>query len=117
MCINKLNKLTKDNDNLQSMSLEEVIVSQPEGSEIFNYASEAWNHAFYFNSIDSQTHTSPTERIARAINESFGSLERFNNMFLQEAMEHFGSGWVWVVRDNQDRLEIMSTHDAGSMEL
>jgi hypothetical protein len=56
----------------------------------------------------------PTGKIADAINASFGSFDEFKKKFQEEAINHFGSGWVWLVRDDNNKLEIVGAHDAGN---
>ncbi|WP_048315761.1 superoxide dismutase, partial [Crocosphaera watsonii] len=46
---------------------------------------------------------------ATAINNSFGSFEEFKAQFKAESFKRFGSGWVWLVRDKNGRLEITSS--------
>jgi len=55
----------------------------------------------------------PGGKIATAINNSFGSFDSFKAKFTEAAVNHFGSGWAWLVRDQNNKLEIISTHDAG----
>jgi Fe-Mn family superoxide dismutase len=56
----------------------------------------------------------PKGRIADQINKSFGSFENFKKQFNDSAANHFGSGWAWLVRDDQNNLKVVDTHDAGN---
>jgi Fe-Mn family superoxide dismutase len=49
-----------------------------------------------------------------ALDRSFGTIEEFKNRFVQAGVDHFGSGWVWLVRDTSGELKIEATHDAES---
>jgi Fe-Mn family superoxide dismutase len=49
--------------------------------------------------------------MADAINESFGSFEKFKEQFSNSSATLFGSGWAWVVKDG-DKLAIVQTKDA-----
>jgi Fe-Mn family superoxide dismutase len=44
--------------------------------------------------------------LAQKIDETFGSFENFQSEFTQKALSVFGSGWAWLVQD-QDKLLIL----------
>ena len=44
-----------------------------------------------------------------AIKEKFGGLEEFKNEFKEAALTRFGSGWAWLVVNQNKELEIVST--------
>ncbi|MBL8965234.1 MAG: Fe-Mn family superoxide dismutase, partial [Phycisphaerae bacterium] len=50
----------------------------------------------------------PSGKIAEALTQAFGSVEKFKEQFTITAMGRFGSGWAWLVSD-QGKLKIGST--------
>lgn len=54
----------------------------------------------------------PSGELASAIDKTFGSLEKFKALFTDSANNHFGSGWAWLVKDNNGKLEVLSTVNA-----
>jgi Fe-Mn family superoxide dismutase len=52
--------------------------------------------------------------ITHHIYSDFGSFAAFQEQFTELAANHFGSGWVWLVQDNNGRLSCRCTHDAGN---
>ncbi len=67
------------------------------------------NHTMFWYIMRPNGGGSPTGPIADAINETFGSFESFKQQFNDAGAKRFGSGWVWLVRTSNGRLQIMST--------
>ena len=107
--VTKLNGLVEDTD-LANKSLEELIKSQSGG--IFNNAAQVWNHTFYWNCLKPNGGGEPTGPLADAINGAFGSFADFKTQFSEAAATQFGSGWAWLVKDTQGKLEIVKTANA-----
>ena len=112
--INKLNGLIQNTD-LEHLSLEAIIrataPSTGRPSPIFNNAAQAWNHAFYWQCLTPRACT-PGVAAAEAINAQFGSVEEFRHQFTQVALNTFGSGWAWLIGNNDGKLGIVSTSNA-----
>lgn len=51
----------------------------------------------------------PTGKLAEEINKYFGSFKEFKIKFNEAGAKRFGSGWVWLVKNKEGKLEIMST--------
>ncbi len=96
------------------LSLEDCIrKSAAEGHKaVFNNAAQIWNHTFFWHCLSPKGGGAPTGAVAEAITQSFGSFEAFQTAFQNEAINHFGSGWAWLVKDASGALKITSTHDA-----
>ena len=105
-----LNKLVEGTE-FADMSLEEVVMKSSGG--MFNNAAQIWNHTFYWNSMSPNGGGEPTGDLANAINEAFGSFEEFKTQFAQSAATNFGSGWTWLVKNKDGKLEIFNTSNAG----
>ncbi len=83
-------------------------------TKLFNNAAQAWNHAFYWAAM-SPAHEQPTGDLESAIKTAFGSVSSLKEAFLDAGAGHFGSGWVWLAADMYGKLQIVVTHDAGSI--
>jgi Fe-Mn family superoxide dismutase len=80
---------------------------------LFNNASQAWNHAFYWQSMKPGGGGAPRGKLASKIKADFGSLAAMEKAFSAAAAHRFGSGWAWLVLSG-GKLRVMSTANADS---
>jgi Fe-Mn family superoxide dismutase len=107
--VTNLNNLLKDNKEMTSMDLEQIIATAANGNTaIFNNAAQIWNHTFFWHSIKPNAGGKPSGDILVQIEKDFGSYEEFVSQFTQAALTQFGSGWAWLVYSN-GKLSIMKT--------
>lgn len=109
--IDNLNRLIKGTE-FEDMELEEVIAHAK--GQLFNNASQAWNHIFYFFSFSPEGRREPQGDLRKAIDRDFGSFEKFKEAFVDAGVGLFGSGWVWLSRDQQGKLLITQGPNAGN---
>ena len=109
--IENLNRLIKGTE-YEDMELEDIIRSS-EGP-LFNNASQAWNHIFYFVSFSPDGGGEPEGELRKAIDCQFGSFEKFKTDFVQAGAGIFGSGWVWLCKDEEGKLFIIQKQNAGN---
>ena len=96
--------------------LEEVIRDAGGGhAKLFNNAAQAWNHAFFWNSMAPGGGRSPNGDLAKAIASAFGGVAQLAEAFVAEGAGHFASGWVWLAADAGGGLKVVSTHDAQTL--
>ncbi len=112
--VDNLNKLIENTD-LQSKSLEEIILYTSGDSSkagIFNNSAQVWNHSFFWHCMKPAGGGAPHGKIASKIDADFGSYEKFVSDFKNAATTQFGSGWAWLVLNENDKLEIIKTANA-----
>lgn len=109
--IDNLNKLIEGTE-FAELPLEDVIHDAK--GPLFNNASQAWNHIFYFFSFSPDGGGEPEGDLRKAIDRDFGSFENFKKEFVDAGTKLFGSGWVWLSRDNSGRLFITLEGNAGN---
>ncbi|WP_027327533.1 superoxide dismutase [Helicobacter pametensis] len=105
--INNLNNLLPSSD-FQNTDLLEIILKSNGG--IFNNAAQVFNHDFFWDCISPNGGELSAE-LKVAIEQAFGSVEKFKEEFVAKATTLFGSGWCWLVL-NEDKLEIIQTSNA-----
>jgi len=98
----------------EKMDLEEIIKSSAQDTQsvpVFNNAAQCWNHSFYWQCIKPGGGAIPSGPIRIKIEQAFGSFEKFASEFKQAGVTQFGSGWAWLILD-QDKLKIIKTANA-----
>ena len=110
--VTKLNAAAEANPELAKKTIEQIITT--EKGPIFNLAAQIFNHTFYWNCL-SANGGEPKGKVLEEITASFGSFDKFKDEFTAAAVGHFGSGWVWLVKDGTDnKLKVVQTHDAAT---
>jgi superoxide dismutase, Fe-Mn family len=111
--VTNLNNLVKDTP-LAAHSLEEIIKATGHDESkigIFNNAAQIWNHTFFWHSMKPAGGGAPSGALAQKIDEAFGSLDKFKEVFKNAAVTQFGSGWAWLV-EHGGKLEVVKTANA-----
>jgi Fe-Mn family superoxide dismutase len=110
--VDKVNDLLGDTD-LEGASLVEVIRSARERGDkkLFNNAAQIWNHSFFWQSLAPEGSTRPSGRLREMISSDFGGEQALLDKLASESVNHFASGWGWLVLNN-GKLEVTSLHDA-----
>lgn len=109
--IDNLNKMLEGSE-FEDDELEDII-RRADGA-LFNNASQAWNHIFYFFSFSPDGGGNPGGALAEAINRDFGSFDNFKKAFVEAGTKIFGSGWVWLSADADGKLVISQESNAGN---
>lgn len=109
--IDNLNRLIKGTE-FEDSELEDVI-AHAQGA-LFNNASQAWNHIFYFFTFSPDGKREPGGDLRKAIDRDFGSFDKFKEAFVDAGVGLFGSGWVWLSRDRDGKLFITQGSNAGN---
>jgi Fe-Mn family superoxide dismutase len=112
--VKTLNKLV-EGTVYSGLPLEEVIIKsakEPKAVAIFHNAAQVWNHNFYWLSMDAKGGGEPSGALKVLIEKSFGTFQAFREVFSKAALGAFGSGWIWLVINQQGKLEILATQNA-----
>jgi superoxide dismutase, Fe-Mn family len=112
--VDAVNKLIVGTPWATGQTLDKIIlgtVDMADKAPLFNNAAQAWNHAFFWKSMNPGGGSLPTGRLMDMIEKSFGNFDKFKEAFTTTAMAQFGSGWVWLVQEG-DALKIVKTSNA-----
>ncbi len=107
--VEKVNKMVEGTE-FANASLEDIIRKADGG--IFNNGAQVWNHTFYFEALSPNPQKAPKGKLAQAIDDVYGSLEQFKEDFANAGATLFGSGWVWLVKNGDGKLDILQGQNA-----
>jgi Fe-Mn family superoxide dismutase len=111
--VDTLNKLVTGTP-FAAMTLEAIIgatAKDPDQAQIYHNAAQAWNHTFYWRSLQADGGGVPPPALAALITSSFGDLAALKKELATAAGAEFGSGWAWLVIDRA-KLKVIKTDNA-----
>lgn len=112
--VNNLNNTLEAYPDLQKKSVVQLLsnldaVPEAIRTAVRNNGGGHANHSFFWPIMSPGGGGSPTGTLAGAINDNFGSFNRFKDKFSQAAATRFGSGWAWLTVDGEGKLDVTST--------
>ena len=107
--VEKTNELIKGTE-FENASLEDIIKKADGG--LFNNGAQVWNHTFYFSQFNPNGQSEPQGELKEAIDSKFGSFDAFKEEFSKAAATIFGSGWAWLVKDQNNEIVIVQASNA-----
>lgn len=116
--VDKLNAALTNYPDLLKMDVEELLrsidtVPTEVKTAVQNHGGGHANHSLFWT-ILSPSPGEPDGKLLTAIEKAFGNTDAFKTKFTEAATTRFGSGWAWLVV-NQDRsLEVISTANQDS---
>lgn len=94
---------------LEGKSIEEILKGvSGQSTAVRNNGGGYYNHNLYWEVMAPGGSPNPEGVLLDAIKESFDSVENFREAFVQAAVTRFGSGWAWLVLQN-NKLVVSST--------
>lgn len=110
--VNNLNAMLPGS-GFEEASLEEIVCKATGG--MLNNAGQILNHNLYFGQFSApKVDNAPTGKLAEVIVRDFGSFEAFKETFQKGGATLFGSGWVWLSRDQDGKLVITQEANAAN---
>lgn len=116
---NKLNAALEEHAALHGKSADDIlrnINSVPESirTAVRNNGGGYVNHTLFWKIMTPDGGGRPDGDLAAAINEKFGSFDKFHDLLTSTAGSQFGSGWGWLVVNGQGDLAVYSTPNQDS---
>jgi Fe-Mn family superoxide dismutase len=122
--ITNLNGALREYPDLQKMSLHELLRAGDKLPEsvrtvVRNNGGGHANHTMFWSIMrPSGTQGAggkPTGALAKAIDDEWGSLEKFQTAFNEAGTKLFGSGWVILASDKTGKLKLLSQPNQDSV--
>jgi len=114
--IDNLNTLIVAYPELQNMTVEQLLLNPNQipayiRQDVLNNAGGVYNHNLYFEIIGPPNNSVNTSYFPTLIKKHFGSMNRFQTLFINAATKVFGSGYAWLVLTKDNQLAIIITQN------
>jgi superoxide dismutase, Fe-Mn family len=117
--VDKLNLVLDKYPKLADRKLEDLLLKlnaldmdEKDRSMLRNNAGGHLNHTLYWSVMGKVK--SPDLKLIDRITKKFGSVDEFKKLLSETALNHFGSGWAWLVDDDKKDLAVYSTPNQDS---
>jgi len=112
--VDNLNKALENYPQYHNMTLPELLKNLSNlpneiRTKVRNNGGGAYNHGLFFDVMTPKSTKEPHGNLATAINKKYSSYSNFKEKFKKAALDRFGSGWAWLVKDKNGELMIVST--------
>ena len=115
----KLNQALEGRPDLAEKTIEELLAEVDAlpaeiRDAIRNNGGGFVNHSLFWRIMSPEGGGEPGGRLNDELTEAFGSLTDFREVFSKTAAARFGSGWAWLVLNDEKELEVYSTPNQDS---
>jgi len=105
--VNNVNKALEGGQVMELVDLQKGAMAS---AAIRNNGGGHYNHAMFWTTLAPAAKSgAPSPALAKAIDESFGSMDKMKEAFSAAAAKRFGSGWAWMGVSPDGKIVIDST--------
>ncbi|MDC6353063.1 MULTISPECIES: superoxide dismutase [Robiginitalea] len=105
----KLNNAIEGTD-LDGKSIEDILKNLDMGNgAVRNNGGGYFNHSLFWEILSPDGGGKPSGDLASAIDDAFGSFDKFKEAFSNAAATRFGSGWAWLCVHPGGKVEVCSS--------
>ncbi|HEY8506069.1 MAG TPA: superoxide dismutase [Gemmataceae bacterium] len=102
--VDNLNKAISGKPDLEAMAVEDLLrnikkVPEDIRQAVINNGGGHANHTLFWQIMKPNGGGEPSGELAEAIKSAFGDFAKFQEVFTNNALTQFGSGWSWLVWD------------------
>ena len=106
--VSKLNAAIEGTD-MDGKSLEDLLKNNSDNNGVRNNGGGHYNHSLFWSVMSPNGGGAPSGALAEAINEAYGSFDKFKEEFSNAAATRFGSGWAWLCVHSGGKVEVCSS--------
>jgi len=117
--VNKLNNALQNHEELMEKPVEELLANLPALPDevrdgVRKFGGGHYNHSLFWRFMSPDGGGEPEGFLKEEIDGMFGSFEEFQAEFNEAAGGVFGSGWAWLVVNEEGGLEVVQTANQDS---
>lgn len=117
--VKNLNAAVEGKADLESKSVEDLLsnldaVPEAIRTAVRNNGGGHANHSLFWENMTPGGAKEPAGELADAIKSAFGSFDDFKKKFNEAGAKRFGSGWAWLVKSKDGKLDVISTANQDS---
>jgi len=95
--------------SLENSTIEAIFAEVSKaGDAVRNNGGGFYNHVIFWNNLGKGS-AGPSSELSAVITRTFGSFDKFRELFSTSAKTRFGSGWAWLYLTPEKTLAIGST--------
>ena len=112
--VKNLNAALKDYPELQKKDINFLLTNLETlpvaiRTSVRNNGGGHYNHSLFWQMMAPAGTSAMSAKVKKALEDNFGSIEAFKSAFESAASGRFGSGWVWLIKDEGGKLKVIST--------
>lgn len=109
--VNNLNAALEPHPDLAAKPVVELLsnlsaVPEAVRTAVTNQGGGVYNHTLFWEVMGPNKGGAPSGQIAEVINSTFGNFDEFKGKMKASALAQFGSGWAFLVADNDGKIQI-----------
>ena len=111
--------VTNGNKFIEEQGIEEEDINnlvleayKNNNAPLFNNVSQHINHNHFWEIMTNNPDGKIPSELEKKINEDFSSIDEMKNNFINAGIGQFGSGWCWLVLNENKKLTITKTSNA-----
>src|SRR5881398_2916925 len=117
--VTNVNAALQNNSEFASLPIDELVrrlndVPENIRTAVRNNGGGHANHSMFWKIMTPNGGGEPKGKLADDIKSTFGSFNDFKEKFGAAGVGRFGSGWAWLIKNKNGKLEIVSTPNQDS---